>query len=354
MPDIRKILRKLFSDMEAVTFYPTYGYREGNGWKIPMRAWVHEPRKMAEELVMLLAENIGDTDDHELANLALRIADIVADSESFEKVIFMFDNDPEQEQWRIMAEDGDHPRSDLNGNIEGSISLSKARASTLLEAQNAQNGWLTFRAISKDHTGAGRVRLIEREGLSVISDIDDTVKITGIPAGGEVVVRNTFFRDFMPAPEMAARYRNLGDVPFHYVSGGPWQLYGPLNEFIRRAGFPEGSFHMKSVPKNMLSPTTWKSLLKLIGDATVEQKTAQISDILRRFPERKFIFVGDSGEHDPEVYGQLRDTFGSQVQEIWVRDVVNARNVEPERLANMVVIEAAPLWDGVSQGQQVR
>ena len=351
MPGLKKILKKLIEDKEDVTFYPTYGYREGNDWKIPIRIWVHEPRKITEKLVKLLANNLGKSNDHEQKNLAVRIAHFVADSESREKVVFRFDNDPVEEEWRVQSENGMHPKSNLNGIIKGFITLSVARALTLLEAQGTQDGWLTFRAVSKDHSGTGRVRLLEREGLSIISDIDDTIKITEIPAGGKIVVRNTFFRDFEAAPNMANRYKNLGKASFHYVSGAPWQLYQPLAGFIKKRRFPEGSFHMKSVPKNLLSPSTWRDLLKLVGDATVEQKISQISELMYRFPERKFIFVGDSCEHDPEVYGQLRDTFGDQVQEIWIRDVVNERQTHPERLTGMKIIEALTVSEGVSEFQ---
>jgi Uncharacterized conserved protein (DUF2183) len=96
----------------------------------------------------------------------------------------------------------------------------------------------------------------------VISDIDDTIKITEIPAGFKVVVINTFFRDFVAAPEMAKMYQGFNGASFHYVSGGPWQLYGPLSEFLfsEKAGFPEGTFHMKQVSKNLLSAATWEDL----------------------------------------------------------------------------------------------
>ena len=41
-------------------------------------------------------------------------------------------------------------------------------------------------------------------------------------------------------------------VDFHYVSGAPWQLYRALDQFlIEESGFPEGTFHMKNVPKNL-------------------------------------------------------------------------------------------------------
>ena len=163
----------------------------------------------------------------------------------------------------------------------------------------------------------------------MISDIDDTIKITEIPAGSKVVVRNTFFRDFVAAPEMAKMYQGFNGASFHYVSGGPWQLYGPLSEFLfsEKGGFPEGTFHMKQVSKNLLSADTWEDLKELVTNenVTFEQKVSQISEIMQSFPERKFILVGDSGEKDPEVYREIKKKFPNQVQEIRIRDVVNDR-----------------------------
>jgi hypothetical protein len=349
MATITRILKSLFEDKERVTFYPTFGYREGNDWHIPLRVWVHEPRRLVEAVVGNLADNLGDRQEHEQKNFETRLAHIVADSESWEKVIFRFDNDPEEEEWRVQSEDGSHPKSDLNGIIKGCIKLNDARARSLIRAQKAQKRWLTFRAISDEHSGIGRVRLVEREGLSVISDIDDTLKVTEIPAGGKIVVVNTFFRDFIVAPAMVDRYKEVGQASFHYVSGAPWQLFQPLSDFLVKKGFPEGSFHMKSVPTNLLSPTTWEDLLKLAGDATVEQKLAQITEIITRFPQRKFILVGDSGEHDPEIYQQLQEKFGDQIEEIVIRDVINSRHNNPDRLAGMSIIPARTVVDGVSE-----
>ena len=340
---------KLFEDNEHVTFFPTYGYQQDDGWKIPMRIWVHEPRRFIEAIARLFADNVGVTSESDLENFKSRVADIVADSESREQVVFIFENDPEQVRFQVRTETGNQPKSDLNGIIEGFIELSEKRAKSLREAQNTKDGWLTIRAVSDEHSGLGRIRLIESEGVSVISDIDDTLKITEIPAGGKIVVRNTFFADFIVAPEMVKRYTPLQEACFHYVSGAPWQLYLPLSDFIRDADFPEGSFHMKNVPTNLLSLKTWKDLLKLAGDATAEQKYLQISTIMGRFPERRFILVGDSGEHDPEVYRELRNRFCDQVEDIWIRDVVNARHTSPGRLEGMKIITARTVLPGVSE-----
>ena len=83
--------------------------------------------------------------------------------------------------------------TDRNGLIEGSISISSAKALSLLEAQNSSDGWLTIHAVSDDHGGNGQIRLIGTNGISVISDIDDTIKVTDIPAGEAEVIQNTFF-----------------------------------------------------------------------------------------------------------------------------------------------------------------
>ncbi len=339
-------------DGEQVTFYPTYGYKKGDDWVIPMRVWAHERRCPAEKLLAKTAASMGNLDPGEIDNFRLRIQDFVADSESGEVVTFQFDNDPENQEYRVQDSHENFPKTDLNGLIEGVLKIPVTKAKDLLKRQGSQNGWLTYRATKNGHSGAGRVRLVESTGLSVISDIDDTVKITEIPAGLKVVVRNTFFRDFMAAPEMAKMYQGWNGASFHYVSGSPWQLYGPLSQFLfsEKGGFPEGTFHMKNVRKNLMSPNTWKDLQEVVTNknATFEQKVAQISEIMQGFPERKFILVGDSGEKDPEVYREIKKRFPDQVQEIRIRDVVDDREKNKSRLEGMTIIQAPTVIKGVS------
>jgi hypothetical protein len=317
-----------FSDEEQVTFYPTYGYQEGAQWKIPMRVWVHEPRALVENVITRVAKSLGDLDAKEVANFKTRIAAFVADNESGEKVVFKFDHDPDNEAYRVQAVDGGFPDSEWNGLIEGFITLSETKAQTLLLSQGSSNNRLTYRVVSKEHHGSGHIQLIAPQGRSVISDIDDTIKITEILAGTKVVIRNTFFRDFAAVPGMAQMYRDFGDAAFHYVSGSPYQLYRPLAAFLFKAetGFPEGTFHLKTVRTNLLSATSWEDLQDLVGEnATFNQKIAQISEIMTRFPGRKFILIGDSGEKDPEVYREIQKNFPAQVEEIRIRDLNIAR-----------------------------
>lgn len=338
---------------EAVTIYPTYGYQDATGWVIPVRLWVHERRSVADKLAREIVANINDVSTEEIGNFQSRAADFLADSESREDVRLAFERDPLKEQLHVVDSKGRTPKSDLNGLIEGTLTLSLERVESLLKAQKSLDGWLSLTVTSKGHSGTGRVRLIAPEGVSVISDIDDTIKVTDIPAGPEVVMRNTFLRDYKAAPEMVEKYREWSDASFHYVSGGPWQMYGPLSEFLidSKDRFPEGSFHMKSVRTNLLSRSSWRDLTDLItnSEQTFDHKVAQISLILERFPRRKFILVGDSGEKDPEVYRAIRAKFPEQVQEIWIRDIVNDRKRNTGRLAGMHIIPTATIQRGTSE-----
>ena len=349
MSRLKRIFKQLLDDQEQITFFATYGYQQKDEWVIPLRAWVHEPRKVVETVGTLLLNVLRPSTEKERRNFKVRLGTIIADSESWERVVFSFDKDPQNEMWQIQSKDGSFPKSDLNGVIEGHIRISTKRVQEIKKAQEPAFNWLRIHAVSDDHCGVGCIQLIEPKGLSIISDIDDTLKITEIPAGGKTVVRNTFLRDFVPVEGLIKKYTSFDSAAFHYVSGAPWQLYTVLFEFIVASGLPMGSFHMKDAPTNLLSPHTWSDLLKLIGDATIEQKMHQISKILETFPNRRFILVGDSGEHDPEIYRKLRKKYGTQIDEIIIRDVVNTRKHDPERLAGMTIIPAQTIREGVSQ-----
>ena len=46
---------------------------------------------------------------------------------------------------------------------------------------------------------------------------------------------------------------------------------------------------------------------------------------MRAFPKRRFILIGDSGEHDPEIYAQVAREYSAQVVAIFIRNVTGER-----------------------------
>lgn len=331
-------------DDEEVTFFPTYGYRESGGWKINVRGWVHQNRshlnKVVTKLITALATVKDKCDSAEMVNFQSRSNDFEDDDKSLEKVIIKFDFDPDGKLYEF------NKRSDVNGVVELDLTLTDERAKQLLASEKSTNGWLTFSSASGEHKGRGRIRLIEPEGVSIISDIDDTIKVTDIPAGKDTVLINTFCRDFKAVPEMAKSYSDLGDVPVHYVTGGPQQMFGPLYDFliVGPGGFPEGTFHLNFFPKNFLSEDTRR--LAVGGfKSTFDHKVDEITKLMQNFPRRQFILIGDSGEVDPEVYKKIKSQRPEQVKEIRIRDLINDAdpNANPCRVEGMVTIKVDPV-----------
>ena len=347
---------------KRVTFYTTYGYQGSDGWNIPLKLWVYEEPDFVRNLAAKVAQaelqeraGIVELTAEQEERFIFRTHGFIADSESSEEVLFRFDNDPDNTIFQVRDSAGESG-TDRNGLIDGAITISEEHANSLLNAQKSDDGWLSFYAVSESHGGVGRVRLISPEGVSVISDVDDTVKVTEIPAGEKAVLENTFFREFRATPCMADMYSTMqSDTAFHYVSGGPWQLYQPLSEFLfsDAAGFPEGSFHMKDVRTNPFESESYQDIWSLIASGsqqvTFEQKIRQITTLLRRFPKRRFILIGDSGELDPEVFAEIRKAFANQIAEVRIHDVVNAANESQERLIGMTVVSPRAGLTGICQ-----
>lgn len=333
-----------------VTFYPSYGYQQKNQWHIPFRVWVSATPNKVREITakgsrkfLRKTAGIDELTQEQKDLYRSRVRDFIANSKSDRHVVLQFDNDPALEKFAIRNEKGER-ETDFNGLLLGSMTLSEDRAEELLKAQGSEDNWLSFSVTSGKYAGNGRIQLISPQGITVVSDIDDTAKITGITESKSIVINNVFFSEFEASPCMAQMYQSFGEqAVFHYVSGGPWQLYEPTANFLfsESIGFPSGSVHMKNVRTNFLEKNSYKDFWKLAGfsgSATVAQKTDHIERLMRHFPERRFVLIGDSGEHDPEIFQAIRQRNPDQITEIKIRDVVNAAVEEPMRLDGMTVI----------------
>ena len=171
-------------------------------------------------------------------------------------------------------------------------------------------------AIPAAATAGGRIQLIGDQGLSVISDIDDTVKVTNV-ANRRELLANTFLREFRAVPGIVDIYRRWQEEPqtaFHYVSASPWQLARCLGGFLDAAGLPAGSMHLKLFRLKDSTPLGRLPSRKRSKRRTIEQ-------IMDEFPSRRFLLVGDSGERDPEVYAAIARRRPEQVAGILIRQV---------------------------------
>jgi phosphatidate phosphatase APP1 len=211
-------------------------------------------------------------------------------------------------------------KSRRNGHFHATLRLPGHLAHEWVES--AAIGGDKFLPLEVVEAGAtGRAYLLEHTGLSVISDIDDTLKHSHV-ACKRTLLTNTFLRPYETIPGMAPLFRQwwAEGAAFHYVSSSPWQLYEHLTEHLADEGFPPGSFHLKLFRLR-------DHLLRRVLMLRRSGKLAVIRSLLKMFPRRRFLLIGDSGEHDPEIYGALARRYPQQVAGIFIRQLDGQKNL---------------------------
>ncbi len=192
---------------------------------------------------------------------------------------------------------------------------------TLQAATAKQGDIIEYRAILPDadkREFIGTILLVSEQGVSIISDIDDTIKDSHV-LDKQLLVRNTFVNPLHSVAGMSDVYQAWASADkttaFHYVSSSPLQLFPLLTEFLQQEKFPPGSLHLRSIK---LLDELFKE-----GSSSQRHKYKQIRELLNQFPKRKFILIGDSGEADPEIYSSIAKEYPERIQHIFIRDVTN-------------------------------
>ncbi|MBY6090369.1 phosphatase domain-containing protein [Pseudooceanicola sp. 502str34] len=134
-------------------------------------------------------------------------------------------------------------------------------------------------------------------GIAVITDIDDTVMETGayslVRNLWTSLTGNALTRHVFPdAVELLTRLAE-GGGPVFYVSSSPWNLHHFLTRVLERHGAPRGPLFLRD-----FGLTSRRFLNRKRGD----HKSLAIDAILAAHPDRRFVLVGDTGQHDPHVY----------------------------------------------------
>ncbi len=153
--------------------------------------------------------------------------------------------------------------------------------------------------------------------FGIVSDIDDTILHTGaqrvVAMIRQTLVGSELTRTpFIGAPELyraLARQRSPHDNPVFYVSSSPWNLHGFLRAFLIHRGFP-------------LGPLLLRDLLGTdVNRSTHSHKAERIDEILSLHPELPFVLLGDSGQHDPEIYADAVRRHPGRFLAVYIREV---------------------------------
>ena len=147
-----------------------------------------------------------------------------------------------------------------------------------------------------------------RAQFGVISDIDDTIVTSNVRHKVRMVLTAAFNNPRTRKPVAGVRefYRDLhagGLNPFFYVSKSPWNLYPPLLEYLQVQELPVGPV--------LLRDFGWRP--------EREHKRKTIEDILGTYPALPFVLIGDDGEQDAKIYGDIARRFAGRIRAIYIR-----------------------------------
>src|SRR5580765_329735 len=194
---------------EEIVFYPTVAQRVAgtNLWRAEIRGCVFEADRRAAMLSVLHA-SLGlkgvEMSPEEKRVLDERSRLFLVDHERGKKIFI-----------RLGTNEFFVGKSSANGIFSGRIEFQGVTQFTAILQPGDARQFI------------GKIFPLEDEGVSVISDIDDTIKVTEV-RDRHAMLRNTFLREFRPAPGRSEFYQALArsnQVAFHYMSASPWQIY---------------------------------------------------------------------------------------------------------------------------------
>jgi len=157
--------------------------------------------------------------------------------------------------------------------------------------------------VNASQSGNATAYLVPDEGVTVISDVDDILRVTKIwiPEEG---LNNTFVNNFvswMNMPEIYKEWsKSIAGVHFHYLTTVPEPGTRIYEQYIY-SNYPAGSFDTR--PSNF---------------TTIEQIFAIRDFLLRRiietYPKRKFVLVGDVSNRDiMKDYPALAEEYSGRI-----------------------------------------
>ena len=218
-------------------------------------------------------------------------------------------------------------RTDPEGYFHLHVPVEAALTDEVWEPVAAQITDLPFGDPPGEVFHGGIADLTRASEVAIVTDIDDTILQTGITslfklrAIYRTLADNAYTRmPFAGAPELfRALHRGPGGTdernPVFYLSNSPWNLYALLEQFLDLKGFPKAPIFLRDV-----------GLPYAGGSPSAEHKARSLQRLLEDFPTVSFVLVGDSGEHDADIYNEAANANPGRVKAVVIRNVKNDAN----------------------------
>ena len=195
-------INRFHFDKEDMLLFPDVAYESldnNNTWKIMVHGWRYEGNKgrdwlgfSATRWVERIAKNLLNPDAVLYLNGSI----------NRDRLRPFFVADDSNELIEIKIGGKTHLlRTDNHGQFYDRIEITNDEIQILKQQQQQTDDIITYEAIGDNHDKQkGIIRLIEpRQGISIISDIDDTIKVSEVLDKVRLLA-NTFIHSFIPVP----------------------------------------------------------------------------------------------------------------------------------------------------------
>lgn len=180
--------------------------------------------------------------------------------------------------------------------------------------------------------------------IGIISDVDDTVLHSNATHKAKLLwaTFSQSARTRKPMPGVGALYSALTEGagssplnPIAYVSSSPFNLHDLLEEFLELQDLPRGPLFLRDLG---LTTEHW------LKGTHSSHKVDSVAQILEMWDPLPFVLLGDSGQHDPQIYAEIAEAYPDRVTAIYIRDVSDrARDREVQKISRSLSERDVPM-----------
>ncbi len=147
---------------------------------------------------------------------------------------------------------------------------------------------------------------------TIVSDIDDTIKITNVGNAADAIENALFSRKaFTGMPTLYRQFKKeISENGIRYLSATGSYLQWAVNAFLSKNDFPIQAVYLK------------KNLLQKSIEFKVETLTKINSELA---PQVKLILIGDNTEHDHEIYDAFQKAHPEKVLHIYIHQITGRK-----------------------------
>jgi phosphatidate phosphatase APP1 len=188
-------------------------------------------------------------------------------------------------------------------------------------------GWHSYevRVPTMDLQKRAEYKICDEESTGVISDIDDTLLVSHSSIDWRKLYtylsKSTNKRKPTAAlneilQHLSVYNQGVGTADYFYVSNSEWNLYEFLLAFFDLNEIPKGVYLLNSIIHHPLD------FLRRQGKSEVEgHKLRSIQQLLDVFPQKSFVLIGDTAQHDTELFQRVLKNNSQQIKAVLLREI---------------------------------